>query len=85
MANKMTQNQIDAVQKTGKNVLVSASAGAGKTFVMIERIIRLILEENVDVGNILAVTYTNLAASEMKQKLVTVQLILVNKWQKCQA
>ena len=71
MANKMTQNQIDAVQKTGKNVLVSASAGAGKTFVMIERIIRLILEENVDVGNILAVTYTNLAASEMKQKLVT--------------
>ncbi|MBQ7373659.1 MAG: UvrD-helicase domain-containing protein [Clostridia bacterium] len=70
MASKMTQNQIDAVNKTGKNVLVSASAGSGKTFVMIERIIRLILEEGVEVSNILAVTYTNLAASEMKQKLV---------------
>ena len=79
MANKMTQNQIDAVQKTGKNVLVSASAGAGKTFVMIERIIRLILEENVDVGNILAVTYTNLAASEMKQKLVRAVINRINE------
>ena len=79
MSNKMTQNQIDAVQKTGKNVLVSASAGSGKTFVMIERIIRLILEENVDVSNVLAVTFTNLAASEMKQKLVRAVINRINE------
>ena len=67
---KTTPNQARAISSTGKNVLVSASAGSGKTFVMIERIIKLITEQNVDVGSILAVTYTNLAASEMKQKLV---------------
>ena len=68
--NNVTPNQARAISSTGKNVLVSASAGSGKTFVMIERIIKLITEQNVDVGSILAVTYTNLAASEMKQKLV---------------
>ena len=79
MANELTKNQIDAVTKTGKNILVSASAGSGKTFVMIERIIRLILEENVEVSNVLAVTYTNLAASEMKQKLVRAVINRINE------
>ena len=67
---KTTKNQNKAILADGKNILVSASAGSGKTFVMIERIIRLITEEGVDVSSILAVTYTNLAASEMKQKLI---------------
>ena len=67
---KTTKNQNKAILADGKNILVSASAGSGKTFVMIERIIRLIVEEGVDVSSILAVTYTNLAASEMKQKLI---------------
>ena len=38
-----TPEQIEAIYRTGTNILVSASAGSGKTFVMTERIINLIL------------------------------------------
>ena len=51
-----------------QNLLVSASAGTGKTTVMIERIARLIKQE-VDVDQIVVVTFTNLAAAEMKNRL----------------
>ena len=78
-SNKLTPNQEKAITLSGKNILVSASAGSGKTFVMIERIIRLILEEGVGVENILAVTFTKLAASEMKQKLVKAVTENINK------
>lgn len=52
------------------NQLVSAGAGSGKTTVMIEKISNLILNEDVDVDNILVVTFTVLAAQEMKDRLV---------------
>lgn len=77
--NSITPNQKRAISSTGKNVLVSASAGSGKTFVMIERIIKLITEQGVDMSSILAVTYTNLAASEMKQKLVKAVIKKINE------
>lgn len=51
------------------NILVSASAGSGKTFVMIERLVRLIIEKKAKVKEILAVTYTESAAKDMKEKL----------------
>ncbi|MBP5686564.1 MAG: UvrD-helicase domain-containing protein [Clostridia bacterium] len=51
------------------NILVSASAGSGKTFVMIERLVRLITEKKAKVSEILAVTYTESAAKDMKEKL----------------
>ncbi len=65
----VTQKQLQAIQSDGTNILVSASAGSGKTFVMIERVKRLILEKGVDIDKILCVTFTVLAAKEMKQKL----------------
>ena len=65
-----TDEQKRAIECDKGDVLVSASAGSGKTFVMIRRVIRLILEGKTDVDEILAVTYTNLAAAEMKEKLV---------------
>ena len=68
--NKLTPIQKAVIKSEGSNMLVSASAGSGKTFVMIERVIRLITEGKADVGDILALTFTNLAAEEMKQKLV---------------
>lgn len=67
--NKLTPMQEKAINHGKGNALVSASAGSGKTFVVIERIIRLIIEEGVGVDEILAVTFTKLAAQEMKDKL----------------
>ena len=68
---KLTEMQERAVLHGKGNALVSASAGSGKTHVVIERIIRLIIEEGVSVKKILAVTFTKLAAEEMKEKLKT--------------
>ena len=51
------------------DLLVSASAGSGKTFTVIRRLIRLIVEGKARVGEILAVTFTEKAAAEMKAKL----------------
>ena len=67
--NNLTPMQEKAIMHGKGNALVSASAGSGKTFVVIERIIRLIAEEGVSVNEILAVTFTKLAAQEMKDKL----------------
>ncbi len=67
--NNLTPMQEKAIMHGKGNALVSASAGSGKTFVVIERIIRLITLEGVSVDEILAVTFTKLAAQEMKDKL----------------
>ena len=65
----MTNEQHQAVFQNEGNMLVSASAGSGKTFTMIERVKRLVIEQGVGVDEILAVTFTEMAASEMKEKL----------------
>ena len=62
-----TQEQMRAIEAQGKTI-VSASAGSGKTTVMIEKIIRLI-KDGAGVGEILAVTFTKKAAAQMKEKL----------------
>ena len=53
-----------------KNQLVSASAGSGKTTIMIQKIINMITTGGVGIKNILVLTYTKASAEEMKQKLV---------------
>lgn len=63
-----TKSQQNVIDFRGQNMLVSASAGTGKTTVMIERILSL-LAEGVDVSEIVVVTFTNLAAAEMKNRL----------------
>lgn len=65
--NKLTEEQRAAVEAGGK-VIVSASAGSGKTFVMIEKLVRAI-EKGADLDNVLAVTFTKKAAAQMKDKL----------------
>ena len=65
---KPTSEQQAAIDAAGE-ILVSASAGSGKTFVMIEKIISLILSGRADVSSVLAVTFTKAAAAEMKERL----------------
>lgn len=66
---KWTQKQEEAIKNRGRNILVSAAAGSGKTAVLVERIKMLVIEERVPVDRILVVTFTKAAASEMKDKI----------------
>jgi ATP-dependent helicase/nuclease subunit A len=63
--------QLAAIETRGKNILVAAAAGSGKTSVLVERIIRRVLDEiaPLDVDKILVVTFTNAAASEMRSRI----------------
>ena len=63
--------QLAAITAFGGNLLVSAAAGSGKTAVLVERVIRMLTREEspVDADRILAVTFTNLAAAEMKTRI----------------
>ena len=54
-----TKEQREAIETRGKNILVSAAAGSGKTAVLVERIKRLILEEGCSIDRMLIVTFTN--------------------------
>lgn len=72
MAINFTKEQQAVIDSRGKNILVSASAGSGKTTVMIQRIIDLVLDpkEHTPISNFLVVTFTKASASDMKKKLV---------------
>lgn len=67
---KWTEEQENAIKTRNCNLLVSAGAGSGKTAVLVERIINIILHEKIDITKILVVTFTNAAATEMKERLI---------------
>lgn len=68
---KWTPEQEQAISLRGCNILVSAAAGAGKTAVLVERVIRQVTDERepLDLERLLAVTFTEKAAAEMKQRV----------------
>ena len=72
MANevKWTEEQKQAIYEKGSNILVAAAAGSGKTAVLVERIINKIINENIDIDKLLVVTFTNAAASEMRERVL---------------
>lgn len=70
MANQWTKEQKQAIEASRANILVSASAGSGKTAVLVERIIHEVIDEHVDIDRILAVTFTQASAKELKERLV---------------
>ena len=96
---KWTKEQQDAIYDKGSNILVAAAAGSGKTAVLVERIINKVINENVDIDKILVVTFTNAAASEMRERILEAiykkmeefpdnknlqrQIILINKASIC--
>jgi len=65
---KLTPEQIEAIYSNGSNILVSASAGSGKTFVMVERILDMI-GRGVGIDQLFISTFTVKAAGELKERL----------------
>ena len=71
MGTVWTAEQQKVIDLRNRNILVSAAAGSGKTAVLVERIIQRITDarEPVDVDRMLIVTFTEAAASEMKERI----------------
>lgn len=67
-AQKRTPEQIEAIYTHGRNVLVSASAGSGKTFVMVERILDK-LKRGIQIEELFISTFTVKAAGELKERI----------------
>ena len=67
---KWTKEQLQAIEKSGNNILVAAAAGSGKTAVLVERIINKIINQKINIDEILVVTFTNAAASEMRERIL---------------
>ena len=65
-----TDEQKQAINEKGSNILVAAAAGSGKTAVLVERIIKKVIEEGIDIDKLLVVTFTNAAASEMRERVL---------------
>lgn len=65
-----SKQQLEAIETVDKNITVSASAGAGKTTVLVNRILKRIQEDGLKVNQILAMTFTSAAAMEMKKRLM---------------
>ena len=66
---KFNNEQLKAINTTNQNILVSASAGAGKTSVLVERLIKRCIKDGIAINKIIALTFTDAAASEMKKRL----------------
>lgn len=77
--NKWTKEQLEAIETRNKNLLISAGAGSGKTAVLVERILKLVKEEAVDLDKFLIVTFTNAAAGEMRERILRVLMEELDK------
>lgn len=66
---KMSPNQEKACHEFGHNIIVSAGAGSGKTFVLSQRVLYFVSQQNFHITDFLIVTFTKLAAGEMKERI----------------
>src|SRR6476469_7305612 len=64
----MNEQQLAAVEARGE-VFVSAGAGTGKTTVLVERFVRAVCDEGLDVESVLVITYTRKAAAELRARI----------------
>ena len=70
MANvRFTTDQNNAIVTNGTPLIVSAAAGSGKTAVLVERVMRMIVEGDVNITDLIVVTFTEAAAGEMRAKI----------------
>ena len=68
---QFTDEQKQAIYTNNCNLLVAAGAGSGKTAVLVERIVNKVVSEGIDIDRMLVVTFTNAAASEMRERLAS--------------
>ncbi len=68
-ASALTPEQEQAVTRRGEPLLVSAGAGSGKTSVLVERFVRAVCEDGVSPARILAITFTDRAAGELRERV----------------
>ncbi|MGI6421266.1 MAG: helicase-exonuclease AddAB subunit AddA [Syntrophomonadaceae bacterium] len=66
---KWTPEQRQAIDSRGQNLLLSAAAGSGKTAVLVQRVIDLIIKDRIDIDRLLIVTFTQAAAAEMRERI----------------
>ncbi len=71
LTKELNPRQIEAVLDNSRSLLVFAGAGSGKTRVLTFKIAYLIRQRNIDPFKILAITFTNKAASEMKKRIIS--------------
>ena len=69
MMPSLTKNQETAIYEHSKPMIVSASAGSGKTFAMVQRAVDILLKKEATIDQLLIVTFTSASALEMKQRL----------------
>ena len=69
MSVQFTPEQLHAIESRGGSLFLHANAGSGKTSVLVERFVRSVLEDAVPVDRILAITFTEKAAAELKQRI----------------
>lgn len=69
MAFSYTEQQQSVIDVRGRSVLVSAAAGSGKTAVLVERVIQMILNREISIDELLVVTFTRAAAAEMRERI----------------
>ena len=65
----LTAEQQEAVDRRDGSLLVRAGAGTGKTTVLVERFVRAVVDDEVEVGSMLAITFTDKAAAEMRARV----------------
>ena len=64
-----TDEQLVAIERREGDLLLDAGAGSGKTSVLVERFARSVLEDGIEVGAILTITFTEKAAAEMRERI----------------
>src|SRR5205807_6935694 len=65
----LTREQLDAIESRDGSLFLDAGAGSGKTSVLVERFVRSVLDEGIEIASILTITFTDKAAAEMRERI----------------
>jgi ATP-dependent helicase/nuclease subunit A len=66
---EFTAEQAEAIERRQGDLLLDAGAGSGKTSVLVERFVRMVLDDGIGVESILAITFTDKAAAELRERI----------------